>query len=752
MITFGAVYLFKYKLLQEPILSSQLHLLTCSAIQVNCDSIELACGHRKTLVKVKHAPAIGGVLAQIVAQCTFKVPNLQLPTFSAGPGVTLERVKLTARPANALQNRAIFLSHFYDISGVTLDAVAYFDKYDQSPKSTVSIAPGFHAGPFVPAIAHAIGWETAATIVLLDRWGTTVYDQFIENLLIHAQTINTISFHGFGRFPRGTGSYAFKNVEQLNVKALWFSKSKPKAVLEIVQALSRCPVTFPEVAFLSCPLSTPVFVRVAAELSKSTCFSAITSLSLTKSVVEPFNEAQFLAALGRFGRLEKLHLKTVPLDGSAVVAALCGLRTLRVLRVESLRFVAPFGQPLPPGLIHLDVSRCEFSGAALRSLFASVVRDDSNHVPLVFQLAAIKFRPSDLSFLRALDPEKPNDHIAEFDWSENVISREFARQLFEFLASERKLRVLTLCNANVTIPHSDFFGLLSGFALMGLDLSGSFEPAPLAQFLRSLSGAPQLRRLCVQSPGGNSVASALAELIPTLPALTEVTGDHFRIKSVDVFYRLWEAIGRHPQVRANDRPKEDSAKLKLSGAPLSQEHRALMAHVYTRTKPSTVEQRTDFVLQQVARPPDELFKLASGVGRRPRKARRAVEEAPAGSDDEPEEAPMAVPAEDQPARKKRTAADESIPIDEPPAERVQKAHARRAESPPEHRPKAAEADGQDKKKRARATSPPPLGLAKREKAPNAGRAGGEAAAPKKKFNPRALPPRKPKHPIEAAPV
>jgi hypothetical protein len=247
-------------------------------------------------------------------------------------------------------------------------------------------------------------------------------------------------------------------------------------------------------------------------------------------VVEPFKEVQLFRAMEQLPHLEQVHLRSLPLEGSSLLNGLCGIPTLLSIRLESLHFKTNFSRTLPAGTVRLDLSRSEFSGTSLRSVFAGVLRDDPDRAPMIFQLAQIKFHAGDLVFLRDLDPSAVGEHISEFDWSENSLSREPARYLFTFLATESRLRILTLSNITLSFPEPEFFGMLSQFVhklpLMGLDLSGDFNGAAFAKFVQSLTGAVQIRRLCLQAPhGGNAAVNALAELITGLPMLTEVTGD-----------------------------------------------------------------------------------------------------------------------------------------------------------------------------------------------------------------------------------
>jgi hypothetical protein len=92
---------------------------------------------------------------------------------------------------------------------------------------------------------------------------------------------------------------------------------------------------------------------------------------------------------------------------------------------------------------------------------------------------------------------------------------------------------------------------------------------------------------------------ALADLISCLPSLAEVSGDDFSPTRADTFYRLWGAIDRHPRIKANDCPNKDFLRLKLKLSALSREHRELLARVKRRSRPSTVAQRREFVVQQL---------------------------------------------------------------------------------------------------------------------------------------------------------
>jgi hypothetical protein len=124
-------------------------------------------------------------------------------------------------------------------------------------------------------------------------------------------------------------------------------------------------------------------------------------------------------------------------------------------------FEHPITRRLPPALIRLDLSHCEFNSIGLRSIFSVVFRNDSK--AHIFQIAEIKFRMAAFYFLEEFDESPEGDHISEFDWSGNRLSKELATNLFALLAKERKLRIANLENILVGFPHDEFLEMLVRF-------------------------------------------------------------------------------------------------------------------------------------------------------------------------------------------------------------------------------------------------------------------------------------------------
>jgi hypothetical protein len=367
------------------------------------------------------------------------------------------------------------------------------------------------------------------------------------------------------------------------------------------------------------------------------CFEGLTSLSLNKTTGGAFQESTFFGALDQLSLLERVHLECLPIEGSAAFNHLCHRDKLLVLRLVGLKFRTAITGILPSGVVRVDLSESDFRDGILRSAIRHVLRKDAGRAPIIFQLRGIKFSAPDSGFIRRINPNMSRESCAEFDFSENAISRDMASLLFVLLSGEKRLRMLVLSRITINFAASEFLAMLSDFVkrvpIVALDLSGDFDKAPFAQFIRGLSRMPQLRRLLLRpSRGGPEIVRALAEVIPALPLLTEVVGDHLNPKSNDAFFSLWKAIAEHPGIRSCDQPTADLLSLKLKQASLSEEHRRLLVNIRDRPRPSSVEQRTDFMIQAARKPdvetdPVTVFSVASTLHVGSLTAQQAVDRA-----------------------------------------------------------------------------------------------------------------------------
>jgi hypothetical protein len=256
---------------------------------------------------------------------------------------------------------------------------------------------------------------------------------------------------------------------------------------------------------------------------------------------------------------------------------------------------------LPPALAYLDVSGSSFSGGALQSLFDLLTNKFPHPTPLIVRAANIKFDAADLAFLKELSVTTENENVAEFDWSGSAIPKEYAQSFFNFLYTQKRLRLLVLNNTQPSYDAGTFLTsvakLVGNMQLVGLDLAGRFPKDAFVGMTRLLADATWLNRLVIRvDGGGDDVLSAYGALIRILPALAEVGGDGFSPGTADVFWHFWGIVAQHPSIKACDWPKQDLARLKirLKVDIVPRQHRIIIGRVWTLNRPSTPERRRDF--------------------------------------------------------------------------------------------------------------------------------------------------------------
>ncbi|OHT12669.1 hypothetical protein TRFO_17504 [Tritrichomonas foetus] len=142
MITYGGVYVFRQKLISNPIMKVRVSFFDIRRITVmDKKTIEVKMELGKFFIKSKEIKAIIHVIKLILNESTFNVPRLKLIKFiSQDP---TPQVEIHHRPENLFIKRTILLAHFYDQRGEMLNSVKYFEKYEDNPTSLITLGPHF---------------------------------------------------------------------------------------------------------------------------------------------------------------------------------------------------------------------------------------------------------------------------------------------------------------------------------------------------------------------------------------------------------------------------------------------------------------------------------------------------------------------------------------------------------------------------------------------------------------------------------
>ena len=609
MVTFGAVYIFKSKLVKADILYYKLHLLDMRKVVVSPTKIVLELASLHVTIKVKSAPAIARVMKSVLYQCTWGLTDVLTAKF-VDDGADLGKLRITQRPKDALRKRCLFMCHFYDKRGDTLDQVKYFDKYDRKVGPTLVVSGHFHPGNFAPAVGHAIAWETRLKTVSFCRFKPVKFTLMFQAMLNNAKTIERIVFMNYNKDK--TAEFALKGLEEGSVKEFWFMECDKEMIRAFLTAAQQYPCGIEELCFVSCRLAEGHIAWILQTIEKLRCCRTLKTLSFMKIPVQNFPRRELTRCLESLPNLETFTANELACDAAPLLTAICQPQVkVNIVNIHNMTFRT--GMSTKEGMVTsrmvmLSVNKCSFTQDTLKSFFGWLVKKNEGHA-LIFQAQHLRIRPDDLQFFQAMKFDSVASNLCEFDWTGNPIPRQYAKYFYAFLATQKQLRILVLNEMRsmekLGFDVRDFFKMLFNHitktTLPGLDISGPFDPQAFAEFLQMMSEAKFMRRLCVRCEnGGDVVGQALTDLVNKLPSLCEVAADGQKPASKAVFFGLWEAIMASKSIRANDFPQADIAN--FGWKTFNKEHASLLAQLRNeRQQPSSILKRAEFTVLELRR-------------------------------------------------------------------------------------------------------------------------------------------------------
>ena len=604
MVTFGAIYIFKSKILKADILYYKLHLLDIRTALVTPTTIVLGLTSTSITLKVKNAPGLAYVMKAVLFQCTWGLTDVLLTKFVVDQGAELQNVRITERPKDAFKKRCIFMCHFYDKQGDTLDQIDYFDKFDKEGGGTLMVGRHFHPGSFAPGIGHAIGWETSLKTVCFVGFKPLRFTHLFQALMSNAKTIAKVAF---SRYVNGkTAEFAMNTIQSTSVREFWFMECDHEICRSFLAAAKQYRCGIDELCFVQCQLEENHLQSILNSIGKIHCCKTLKKLSFVNISCANFPFDQLTQCLASLPNLETFTASELKCDAAALLTAICQPQVkVNIVNIHNMVFRSSVRRATMGGqLAMLSLNKCAFNGEGLKDLFGWLAKHEGNAV--MFQAQHLKIKPDDLKFLQTLNFERVKPSLCEFDWTGNPIPRQYAKYFFAFLAAQKQLRILVLDNLpsmeSMEFDVNDFFKMLFNYIskvpLPGLDISGAFNPEAFAKFIEQMSGAKWMRRLCVKCEnGGDVVCQAITKTVKELPVICEVGFSGQKPASKAVFFDMWSAVASHKSIHANDFPTSDIAN--FGWKTFTKEHSEILNKVRGRPPPSTMLKRADFTTSEL---------------------------------------------------------------------------------------------------------------------------------------------------------
>ena len=524
--------------------------------------------------------------------------------------------EVTERPKFALKHRAFMIAHDPSLSLKAplakypkASPFAYFDKYEAKRGSKIVLGPSCDPGPYVIPFAQAIAWESRLTYVSFQTVCRNELSDFVNVLLTHSQTISKISFMRYNE--KKPLKLTLKLVRSTEVKEWEFYDCSKTCICDFLREFDNLPVGSVEsIAIGKASLSENDTKELCAIIESKPTLKVMKSLTLRQMMDGPplkfFNVRKFM---GVFDNLEQVCLAHLEGDSSRLLTDLCELKSICSITLSQGFFQTPLPLDLviPKRLGLLAFTQASLSEHALFSLIKWITSTPVD-VPIILVLDSIfpEKVARILSSLSVLDRAKCYPNLAEFSFNGNYILESAIPDLFAFLYTQKRLRLVSFnaCrsdNQEVFLKH--LIQLAVSLPLYGLDIMKlAFDHGLMLQWIKALARTTtRFRRLGFQGLRlEDEGVRAFIELISANRELIEVGADGFAPKSGAVLTQLWTAIRRHPSIVANDFPSTDMQQLRIG------KDDALWSELEMRPSLSVCAMRERYVSMEVSagRKPD----------------------------------------------------------------------------------------------------------------------------------------------------
>lgn len=615
VLTRGALYLFKAKISKkrEPVnVFSPLNITRVWYEPESSGSDSSLSFFFEDIRLVLRSQYVGNLLETLVLFFREAMFAVKRPEQFVVEGDTrrLALSEVTERPKFALKHRGFMIAHDPSLSLKAplgkypkTSPFAYFDKYETKRGSRIVLGPSCDPGPYVVPFAQALAWEGRLTCVSFQAVCRNELSDFVNVLITHSQTISKICFMRYNE--KRPLKVTLKPVRSTEVKEWEFSDCSKTCVCDFLRECDNLPVGSIEgVIILKSSLSEDDTQELCTVIESKPALKAMKSLTLRQSLDgHPLKFFNFRKFMGVFDHLEQVTLTHLEGDASRLLTDLCELKSICSISLSQGFFQTslPLDLAIPKRLGHLVFTQSTFMDHVLFSLIKWITSTPVD-VPIILTLDSIlpEKVAKVLKVLSLLDRSRCYPNLAEFSFNGNYILESATPDLFAFLYTQKRLRLVSFnaCktdNQEVFLKH--LIQLAVSLPLYGLDIIKlAFDHGLMLQWIKALARTTTtFRRLGFQGLRlEDEGVRAFIELINANRQLSEVGADGFAPKSGAVLTQLWTAIRRHPSIVANDFPIHDMQQLRMG------KDDPLWSELETRPSMSVSSMRERYISMEVS--------------------------------------------------------------------------------------------------------------------------------------------------------
>lgn len=606
MITRGALYFFKAKFAKPVVYDRKIHILDMRGMRISTDYMTIEFEAYNAEISSKYIIHIYLAIMTILKELTLGV--FTYTPFEVHSDIPLPPVEIKERIPQAIRWRALFLAHFYDITGNQLDTMTYFDKWEAKKHSRLVLGPSFHPGNFGAAFGHAIGWETLIDTVCFQTLAPTQFARMLLSILETSNTIDRIAFTDYQNDDR-LPQFPTSQIAKTRVEQWWILRSNFSMIRNFIQFSKYLQEPIKEFLIATSKLTKEDMKEIADLVDVTASLQQLRTFQLIRCQVKPFPFPPFMQLMTKLTYLNTLIVCGLDVNGSELLTALCKCRnSLRNLHITHMQFRnnIPDDTVLPPSLVGLSLSTNVISPGSFSTII-NLIFTKPRKYPMQVRMHNLQLKENTYIALQNVNPATCHPVLFELDWSGNKMPVEESRFFFQLLATQTNLKLLRFENMEPADPVQflrDTSTLVNLLRLPGLDISGKFDTTLFSQYINSLTNFTWLKRLGIRNSNiGDNGAAIVANVIRNLPNLVELLIDGMKLSSLERAFQFWGGVMDNvPTIEAIDLPKKEISEAGLTPEDIYATQKQTYLRIQNdKLKPSTTLQRLQFVLDCIDR-------------------------------------------------------------------------------------------------------------------------------------------------------
>lgn len=643
MLTRGALYIFRDKLLRGYVLRGHHHLFKFSKVQqlsnrviltyqsiidtpkqtnepqVDLEEVPLLNNEenpviipeehyeeRRLSLEFKGTENFCILLHRILSELYYGIQSLQLPTFEMQDGIQLQ--PLTKAPKNSLYKKAIAYSHYEMPWGRNL-AVAGYLRYKWNGENVLCLGRKFSPSYYAGSFGTAVGNESLIDTVVFKNCAFDGMESFLNRLMKSSVSVKLVVFVNYS--PNIKPKFAFDGSRTI-VGRWHFVNCCCDTICSYLISTNNFAEPPNEIAIARRSYNEKDSERIFNTIKASPMSFRTDTLRLVDLRFRNFPFDTFTSLIMDMP-LNTLVIRHVNIEGSKLFNAICRTRPLmRSLKLQKLSFTQPIDKnlQLPAGLVVLDISESEFIGDSFTTFMLAICREQVKY-SFILNAAKLKITESEFEIFKVyMDESEREQHkhirsnLLELNISDLYVPVVGIQEISRFIRTQKSLTQISL--ENVTCPDPTVFtrcivSILQQARITGIDFTLHLGEELSDLLFRYLAFQETIKRICIKNCGiGNKGMINLMKRIPLFKHLEEISCDGSSptptTDGTVPLIEFWRTIANMPSIVANDFPYQDLNSLGLDETAIPAKELAILK---SRRRPYTQIERIEIILNKV---------------------------------------------------------------------------------------------------------------------------------------------------------